>query len=252
MFYGRTKESKFYFRTSRLRRSKLTSQFFVGIHLQLLDDVLGTRELEVVHLRLTGSVGDLAVVEDNGVTTSTTVLVSPADALGELGVGVGEEELQQLVHNAQFKFFVLQGNTYNVIVLDAVGLTPGAHDEGIVVGQDGNNVNTLLTDLRELLLVLGDVVGRADGSEGTGEGEEDDLLVGPLLGGVVVDRDTTSGDVALLLGVGDVAVERWDVRHCWEKRGKAKRKRKGRNSREDNVTGERVTSLETRHCELIW
>lgn len=123
-------------------------------------------------------------------------------------------------------FFVLQGNTYNVIVLDAVGLTPGAHDEGIVVGQDGNNVNTLLTDLRELLLVLGDVVGRADGSEGTGEGEEDDLLVGPLLGGVVVDGDTTSGDVALLLGVGDVAVERWDVRHCWEKKRESKEEKK--------------------------
>lgn len=99
--------------------------------------------------------------------------------------------------------------TYNVVVLDAVGLTPGAHDKGIVVGQDGNNVNTLGMDLGELLLVLGDVVGRADGGEGTGEGKEDDLLVGPLLGGVVVDGDTASGDVALLLGVGDVAVERW-------------------------------------------
>lgn len=100
MFYGRTKESKFYFRTSRLRRS-INLPVLRGIHLQLLDDVLGTGELEVVHLRLTSSVGDLAVVEDNGVTTSTTVLVSPADALGELGVGVGEEELQQLVYNAQ-------------------------------------------------------------------------------------------------------------------------------------------------------
>lgn len=51
------------------------------------------------------------------------------------------------------------------------------------------------------------MVGRADGGEGTGEGEEDDLLVGPLLGGVVVDGDTARGDFALLLGVGDVAVE---------------------------------------------
>ena len=65
----------------------------MGIHLQLLDDVLGTRELEVVHLRLTGSVGDLAVVEDNGVTSSTALVESPADAAGELGLGVGEEEL---------------------------------------------------------------------------------------------------------------------------------------------------------------
>ena len=118
------------------------------------------------------------------------------------------------------------GETYNVIVLDAVGLAPGAHDEGIVVGQDGNNVNTLLTDLRELLLVLGDVVGRADGSEGTGEGEEDDLLVGPLLGGVVVDGDTARGDFALLLGVGDVAVE-WLLEIAREKEeGEEEKERK--------------------------
>lgn len=136
--------------------------------------------------RLTSSVGDLAVVNDNGVTASAALLVSPANALRELGVGVGEEE--------------------NVVVGDLVGLTPGAHDEGIVVGKDGNNVDTLLADLRELLNVLGDVVGGADGGEGTGEGEEDDLLVGPLLGGVVVDRDTTSGDLALVLGPGDVAI----------------------------------------------
>lgn len=48
------------------------------------------------------------------------------------------------------------------------------------------------------------MVGGADGGEGTGESEEDDLLVGPLLGGVVVDGDTASGDVALVLGPGDV------------------------------------------------
>ena len=57
--------------------------------------------------------------------------------------------------------------TYNVVASDAVGLAPGAHDVGIVVGQDGNNVNTLGAQLGELLDVLGDVVGRADGGEGT-------------------------------------------------------------------------------------
>lgn len=51
------------------------------------------------------------------------------------------------------------------------------------------------------------MASRADGGESTGEGEEDDLLVGPLLGGVVVDGDTARGDLALLLGPGDVAVE---------------------------------------------
>lgn len=98
-------------------------------------------------------------------------------------------------------------DSYNVIVGDLVGLAPGAHDVGIVVGKDGNNVDTLGADLRELLNVLGDVASRADGGESTGEGEEDDLLVGPLLGGVVVDGDTARGDLALLLRPGDVAVK---------------------------------------------
>ena len=97
--------------------------------------------------------------------------------------------------------------TYEVVVLDTVGLAPGAHDVGIVVSKDGNNVDTLSADLGKTLEVLGDVTGGADGGEGTGEGEEDDLLVGPLLGGVVVDGDTAGGDLALLLAVGDVAVE---------------------------------------------
>jgi hypothetical protein len=57
--------------------------------------------------------------------------------------------------------------TYNVITGNTVGLAPGAHDVGIVVGQDGNDIDTLGAELRELLDVLGDMVGRADGGEGT-------------------------------------------------------------------------------------
>lgn len=49
--------------------------------------------LEHVLLALLGGVGDLAVVEDDGVAVSTALGVRPADALGELGLGVGEEEL---------------------------------------------------------------------------------------------------------------------------------------------------------------
>lgn len=56
---------------------------------------------------------------------------------------------------------------YNVVASDTVGLAPGAHDVGIVVGQDGDDVDTLGAQLRELLDVLGDVVGRADRGEGT-------------------------------------------------------------------------------------
>jgi hypothetical protein len=42
--------------------------------------------------------------------------------------------------------------------------------------------------------------------ERTRKSEDDDLLVGPLLGGVVVDGDTASGDVALLLSPWDVPI----------------------------------------------
>lgn len=56
---------------------------------------------------------------------------------------------------------------YNVVAGDTVGLAPGAHDVGVVVGQDGNDVDALGAQLRKLLDVLGDVVGGADGGEGT-------------------------------------------------------------------------------------
>ena len=39
-------------------------------------------------------VGDLAVVDDDGVASSAALLISPAEALGEAGLGVGNEELQ--------------------------------------------------------------------------------------------------------------------------------------------------------------
>lgn len=62
------------------------------------------------------------------------------------------------------------------------------------------------------------MVGGADRGEGTGQREEDDLLVGPLLRSVVVDGDTARGDLRLLLGPGDVPgfvvsrlVDRWMV-----------------------------------------
>jgi hypothetical protein len=48
------------------------------------------------------------------------------------------------------------------------------------------------------------VTSRADGSEGTGKSEEDDLLVGPLLRSVVVDGDTASSDFTLVLRPGNV------------------------------------------------
>jgi hypothetical protein len=59
----------------------------------VLDDGLGAGELEVVLGGLKSGVGDLAVVDDDGVALGAALLVGPADALGELSLGVGEEEL---------------------------------------------------------------------------------------------------------------------------------------------------------------
>lgn len=65
--------------------------------LQLLVDVVGRGNLEHVLLALLGSVGDLAVVEDEGVAVGTALGIGPANALGETGLGVGEEELGEWV-----------------------------------------------------------------------------------------------------------------------------------------------------------
>lgn len=49
--------------------------------------------LEVVLGGLKSSVGDLAVVNDDGVALGAALLIGPAEALGELSIGVGKEEL---------------------------------------------------------------------------------------------------------------------------------------------------------------
>jgi hypothetical protein len=50
----------------------------------------------VVLSGLLGGVGDLAVVDDQDVAVGAALLISPADGLGELGLGVGEEKLENV------------------------------------------------------------------------------------------------------------------------------------------------------------
>ena len=57
------------------------------------------------------------------------------------------------------------GVSYDVIA-DAVRLAPGAHDEGIIEGKDGDDVNALLAEVGEVLDVSGDVIHGAGGGEG--------------------------------------------------------------------------------------
>ena len=68
-------------------------------------------------------------------------------------------------------------DTYDRLILDAVGLAPGGHDEGVVVGDDNDLVNALRLEVVELGLVARDVVGLAGRGESAGDGDKNDLLV---------------------------------------------------------------------------
>lgn len=81
----------------------------------------------------------------------------------------------------------------------AVDLAPGIHDEGIVGSNDDNDVNALGCKLVLVLEVGRDVEGLAGRGESAGHGDEDNLLAGELLGGVVGLGEATGGGA----GVGD-------------------------------------------------
>lgn len=83
---------------------------------------------------------------------------------------------RSIVSNGARKIFS-RGGTHNIIILNIVRLSPGAHDERIVGGDDCDNLHTLLLQLGKVLDVAGDMVDGAGGGEGT---YYDVLLVGCL------------------------------------------------------------------------
>ena len=125
-------------------------------------------------------VDDLAVVEDHSPATVAVAHTSrPTVFLGEEGLGVAEEE--------------------DLVALDAVDLAPSVHNPGVVARDGSNDINTLVLELLCLCDVGREMVGLASWGEGTGNGEEDDLLVCPLLAGIVFLGTAAGGGV----GVGD-------------------------------------------------
>jgi hypothetical protein len=57
--------------------------------------------------------------------------------------------------------------TYNEVILDVVGLAPGGHDEGVVVGEEDDLVDALgleLVDVGQVRGQVGDVAGRGEGA----------------------------------------------------------------------------------------
>lgn len=67
--------------------------------------------------------------------------------------------------------------THDKVVGNLVGLAPGGHDPGVVVGDDDDLVDALGLEGVLVLDEGGDVVGGAGGGEGAGDGDEDDLFV---------------------------------------------------------------------------
>lgn len=139
-------------------------------------------------LSLDLSIANLAVVNDNSIPTSAPRGgISPSNALGELGIRVGKEELFE-----KSKLLVKSGKTIGTHnrIPHSVHLAPCAHNKGIVESKNSNNIHTLLLQLGEVLDVSGNVVGGASGGKGTRNREKDDLLIRPLLGGIVFDWDS--------------------------------------------------------------
>ena len=99
----------------------------------------------------------------------------------------------------------------------AVDLAPCIHDEGVVGGDDDDEVDALGGELVLVLEVRRDVHGLAARGESAGDGDEDDLLAGELLGGVVRLREAAGGRAGV--GDGGPAVREVLVRCSWYKYG---------------------------------
>lgn len=57
--------------------------------------------------------------------------------------------------------------TYDFVSAHLVGFAPGAHDEGVIESHDGNDIDTLCTELGQVLNVSGHVVDRTGWGEST-------------------------------------------------------------------------------------
>lgn len=128
------------------------------------------------------------MINDNCIPTSAPRGgIGPSNALGELGIRVGKEEL----FDKSKRLINMRGilSTHDGVP-HSVNFAPSAHYEGIVESKDCNNVYTLFLELGEVLDISGDVIGRASGGKGTGDREEDNLLIRPLLGGIITDGDS--------------------------------------------------------------
>ena len=129
----------------------------------------------------------------------------------------------------------------------AVDLAPSVHDERVVGGDDDDLVNALGGQLLLVLQVGRDVHGLAAGGEGAGDGDEDDLLAGELLAGVVGLREAAGGGGGVSdgspAGEGAVSAECVVLFYLWVDACCLL---------ELDVRGELVASLDGSHCDGLW
>lgn len=116
-------------------------------------------------LRLNLRICHLAMVNDHRIPARPTP-TRPPNAVREPGVRIGEKQLQP-VSSASHLSMDRYGScgTYDIIPLNLIRLSPRTHHKRIVRRQDSNDIDTLFLELREVLDVPGDVLGRAGGGE---------------------------------------------------------------------------------------
>ncbi len=137
----------------------LRSTVLSDLLLESLENGISTTHRNTLHLLLLLRINNLPMINNHRITTSSLPL-SPSILGRELDAVVAQEQ--------------------DIVVVDAVGLGPARHDIWVVASDDSDDVDARLLQLWQLLNILWEVAPRAGWGEGPWDGEEDDLLVGPL------------------------------------------------------------------------
>jgi len=92
--------------------------------------------------RFVPDVGNSAVLFDNKGPSTVTVSVRNLECviLREERLGIAKKQLKIYISNLEA--FDSENNSYNIVVLHLVDLSPSTHDPSIVVSNESHNVDT--------------------------------------------------------------------------------------------------------------
>lgn len=177
---------------------------------------MGRTYLSGLRVLLVLGVADGTVLLDDHGPTASALAQVPAVLLGELGVGVTEQEEVLALGNLKNLAPAVPVSESEMCVYCRC-LVRSVHDKGVVESDEGELVDTLGLQLRPSLSERRQVVGGAGGGEGacsepiisivpsialsigmeelTGKRDEDNLLALPLLRGIVLLGETANGRV---------------------------------------------------------